>query len=373
MSIKILWLEDDELLRKNASTRFKQYGFDLTIVTRSDEALNKIKSEEFTVVILDLNITPKDGVKLMTESLDYIPIDKILVYSGYIKEWSDELNKIGFPKEQTFKKSVEGDQFSELLEYIQKKTGSHKQDNSGQTRTITPINTGEDIKDTISETRLNDICEEFISNLKNPQIALKTRARRYEKDEFFKQSIKEFKKELKPFWNNPDHLFYAIQAATFADAKKEMFQNGVDLLAQEMQVEEQRAKTKMYWYKGKILNWLLYQLWDLSSVFGQSVSRWLLVTISILLLFGVLYHPLLITEFKEVSWFPNDGFWEIYYNYTRSLFISITTFTTHSDPEAIPINFWARFFIAIEVLMGTSMIGVFVSMLVARMLKNFSD
>lgn len=64
---KILVVEDDNFLANVYRIKLKKAGFEITIATDGAEALEKIKSQNFDLVILDLIIPKIDGFGVLTE------------------------------------------------------------------------------------------------------------------------------------------------------------------------------------------------------------------------------------------------------------------------------------------------------------------
>jgi len=64
---KILVVEDDNFLANVYRIKLKKAGFEITIATDGAEALEKIKSQNFDLIILDLIIPKIDGFGVLTE------------------------------------------------------------------------------------------------------------------------------------------------------------------------------------------------------------------------------------------------------------------------------------------------------------------
>ena len=64
---KILVVEDDKFLSNVYRIKLQKVGFDVVIAIDGAEALEKIKSENFDLVILDLIIPKMDGFTVLSE------------------------------------------------------------------------------------------------------------------------------------------------------------------------------------------------------------------------------------------------------------------------------------------------------------------
>jgi len=64
---QILVVEDDQFLISAYRIKLQKVGFEITVATDGVEALEKIKSQNFDLVILDLIIPKIDGFGVLTE------------------------------------------------------------------------------------------------------------------------------------------------------------------------------------------------------------------------------------------------------------------------------------------------------------------
>ena len=64
---KILVVEDDNFLANAYRIKLQKIGFEVIVANDGDEALEKIKSENIDLVILDLIIPKIDGFGVLTE------------------------------------------------------------------------------------------------------------------------------------------------------------------------------------------------------------------------------------------------------------------------------------------------------------------
>lgn len=98
---KILFIEDEEGVRKITAKALRDYGYDVVDAVTAREALDIFgkDAEDFSLVFSDIVLADKTGIELV-ESIQAIKPDiKILLTSGYADKksrWSD-VNEKGFP------------------------------------------------------------------------------------------------------------------------------------------------------------------------------------------------------------------------------------------------------------------------------------
>lgn len=63
----ILLAEGDRFLSKVISNKLLRNGFEVSLANDGIEALNKIKTENFDLVLLDLTLTKKSGLEVLTD------------------------------------------------------------------------------------------------------------------------------------------------------------------------------------------------------------------------------------------------------------------------------------------------------------------
>jgi DNA-binding NtrC family response regulator len=81
--MKILVVDDDAIVIKSCRRILEAEGFEVTAVPGADEALEKIKSSEFDLLLMDVKMPKHDGIFLMREIKKNWPDIPIMVMSGY--------------------------------------------------------------------------------------------------------------------------------------------------------------------------------------------------------------------------------------------------------------------------------------------------
>jgi DNA-binding response OmpR family regulator len=64
---KVLVAEDDKFLIKAYAAKLKKSGLDVILAVNGEEAVQKIKSEQPDIVLLDLVMPKKDGFEVLAE------------------------------------------------------------------------------------------------------------------------------------------------------------------------------------------------------------------------------------------------------------------------------------------------------------------
>jgi PAS domain S-box-containing protein len=98
---KILFIEDEEGVRKITAKALRDYGYDVVEAVTAREALELFEkdSEAFSMVFSDIVLADKTGIELVESIQSIKPGVKILLTSGYADKksrWSD-VNEKGFP------------------------------------------------------------------------------------------------------------------------------------------------------------------------------------------------------------------------------------------------------------------------------------
>ncbi len=81
--MKILVVDDDAIVIKSCRRILEAEGFEVTAVPSADEALEKIKSSEFDLLLMDVKMPKHDGIFLMREIKKNWSDIPIMVMSGY--------------------------------------------------------------------------------------------------------------------------------------------------------------------------------------------------------------------------------------------------------------------------------------------------
>lgn len=83
---KILLVEDEAVLREALQDWLVADGYDVEVVESGEEALDKIKREEFGVIVLDLRLPGIDGLRVFEEAKDVKPEIKGVIITAYPSE-----------------------------------------------------------------------------------------------------------------------------------------------------------------------------------------------------------------------------------------------------------------------------------------------
>lgn len=80
---KILLVEDETLLREALKEWLEDDGYNVEVAQSGEEALEKIKQEEFGVIVFDLRLPGIDGLHAFEEAKDIKPGTKGLIITAY--------------------------------------------------------------------------------------------------------------------------------------------------------------------------------------------------------------------------------------------------------------------------------------------------
>jgi DNA-binding NtrC family response regulator len=100
---KILLVEDEVVLREALQDWLVTDGYEVEVVESGEEAVERIKTEEFGVIVLDLRLPGIDGLRVFEEAKDVKPEIKGVIITAY-------------PSEETLTKAKE----IGLLDYLPK-------------------------------------------------------------------------------------------------------------------------------------------------------------------------------------------------------------------------------------------------------------
>lgn len=83
MMLKILIAEDEEITLKHMSYALEKEGYKVTGVSNGLEALNKIKGEDFDILIADIKMPVMDGLTLLSEVKENYPGTEVIIVTGF--------------------------------------------------------------------------------------------------------------------------------------------------------------------------------------------------------------------------------------------------------------------------------------------------
>ena len=93
---RILIVEDETVVRESVRDWLVEDGYDVDVAESGEEALEKIKKEEFGVVVLDLRLPGIDGLQVFEEAKELKPETKGVIITAYpSKETMDKAKRLG--------------------------------------------------------------------------------------------------------------------------------------------------------------------------------------------------------------------------------------------------------------------------------------
>jgi DNA-binding NtrC family response regulator len=93
---KVLLVEDETIVRESLRDWLKEDGYDVECVESGEEALERVKQEEFGVIVLDLRLPGIDGLQVFEQAKELKPETKGVIITAYpAKETQDKARKLG--------------------------------------------------------------------------------------------------------------------------------------------------------------------------------------------------------------------------------------------------------------------------------------
>ncbi|MBM2824897.1 MAG: two component, sigma54 specific, transcriptional regulator, Fis family [Dehalococcoidales bacterium] len=93
---KILLVEDEAIVRESLRDWLIDDGYNVDVAKDGEEALKKIKEEEFRVIVLDLKLPGIDGLQLFEEAKELKPKTKGVIITAYpSKETREKAQRLG--------------------------------------------------------------------------------------------------------------------------------------------------------------------------------------------------------------------------------------------------------------------------------------
>ncbi|MCM8796111.1 MAG: response regulator [Candidatus Omnitrophica bacterium] len=114
MARKILIVDDEAIITKSLQKLLKKEGYDITISQSGADAIEKVKSQDYDLLILDVRMPGMDGIETLQEIREYLkkenksPIPEILI--------------TGFADEEKYKSAVS----LKVADYIYKPFDTHE-------------------------------------------------------------------------------------------------------------------------------------------------------------------------------------------------------------------------------------------------------
>jgi len=93
---KILLVEDEAVVRESVRDWLVEDGYNVECVGTGEEALERIKEEEFGVVVLDLRLPGVDGLQVFEHVKEVTPETKGIIITAYpSKETQEKAKRLG--------------------------------------------------------------------------------------------------------------------------------------------------------------------------------------------------------------------------------------------------------------------------------------
>ncbi len=83
MSAKILVVDDEKAIRDSIGFVLKEEGFQTETASDGEEALEKIKSDDFDIIISDIKMPKWDGIQLLDKTNQYSPESFFIIMTAY--------------------------------------------------------------------------------------------------------------------------------------------------------------------------------------------------------------------------------------------------------------------------------------------------
>ncbi len=94
--VKILVVEDEEIIRLMFKQSFESWGFNVDVAENGKEAIEKCQNEFYNIVVTDLNMPIMDGMELLKKLKSKWPYQDVIVVTGYATiESAIEAMKLG--------------------------------------------------------------------------------------------------------------------------------------------------------------------------------------------------------------------------------------------------------------------------------------
>jgi hypothetical protein len=156
--------------------------------------------------------------------------------------------------------------------------------------------------------------------------------------------------QIDAFYKTMEHYFGALEehyeSRHFVDGK-EIFQ-----------VWKMKFRKRNFQVTGQ--SWVLYWLYEKTSMYGTSMGRWFFTSVVTIILFAILFAVIDVFQDDKIIDTFSAGHWFDYFYY------SIVTFTTLGYGDILPITMLQKIAVSIEVIVGYVMLGLFMTLLGKR-------
>ena len=83
MKPRILLVDDEEMYLEYLSKRLINRGYDVTKCLTGEEALQRVKTDDFDVIILDVLLPGIDGIETLREINTRKPLSEVIMLTGH--------------------------------------------------------------------------------------------------------------------------------------------------------------------------------------------------------------------------------------------------------------------------------------------------
>jgi len=175
-------------------------------------------------------------------------------------------------------------------------------------------------------------------------------------DEFKKQS-KKYKKDKNKFSEFEIGDFYRLMERCYSTLEIIYTRKNFNGSKKKAYERKMKYRKDSYWIEGKYSDWLEYEFLELTSLYGDSFTRWGLTTIVVSIIFAFFYFVIDL-ETPDAQKIVSDlgGHWFDYF------YFSIVTFTTLGIGDFLPQTIIAKTLACGEVLSGFIMLSIFVAL-----------
>lgn len=93
---KVLIVEDEAVVRDSVREWLVEDGYDVEVAENGEEALKKIKNEEYGVIVLDLKLPDIDGLQVFEQAKELKPDTKGVIITAFpSKETQEKAERLG--------------------------------------------------------------------------------------------------------------------------------------------------------------------------------------------------------------------------------------------------------------------------------------
>ena len=122
--MKILVVDDEDIVLESCQAILEVEGFEVILVPSADKAIEAMKNDNFTLLLIDVKMPKHDGMYLMEKIKEQWPGIPIIVMSGYYTtETIKEAFEMGAAK--FIAKPFEPDELVKTVRQIIKKEKGH--------------------------------------------------------------------------------------------------------------------------------------------------------------------------------------------------------------------------------------------------------